>query len=59
MSAPDLVIDLKKVDGKKRQAALDIILKEKGFARVSIDGEILVEPQKPMLDVRGFVLLIH
>jgi len=52
------ILDLKKVDGKKRQAALDIILKEKGFARVSIDGEILVEPQKPMLDFAGVSVVL-
>ena len=52
------ILDLKKVDAGKRQAALDIILKEKGFARVSIDGEILVEPVKPMLDFAGVSVVL-
>jgi 23S rRNA (uracil1939-C5)-methyltransferase len=52
------ILDMKKVDARKRQAALDIILKEKGIARVSIDGEILVEPQKPMLDFTGVSVVL-
>ena len=47
------ILDMKKPDARKRQAAVDIVLKEKGFARISIEGEILVEPQKPMLDFGG------
>jgi 23S rRNA (uracil1939-C5)-methyltransferase len=50
--------DLKKVDAKKRQAAVDIVLKEKGVARVSIATEILIEPHKPMIDVGGVPVIL-
>jgi 23S rRNA (uracil1939-C5)-methyltransferase len=47
------MLDMKKPDQKKRQAATDIILREKGIARVSVEGEIVVEPQKPAIDIGG------
>lgn len=47
------MLDMKKPDQKKRQAATDIMLREKGIARISVEGEIIVELHKPMLDIAG------
>lgn len=47
------MMDMKKPDPRKRQAATDILLREKGIARVSVEGEIIVEPHKPLLDIGG------
>lgn len=52
------MLDMKKPDQKKRQAATDIILRERGIARVSVEGEIIVEPQKPVLDVGGVTVVL-
>lgn len=52
------MLDMKKPDPRKRQAATDIILREKGIARVSVEGEIVVEPQKPVLDVGGVSVVL-
>lgn len=41
--------EMKKPDQKKRQAAIDLCLKEKGVGRISVADEILVEPQKPVI----------
>lgn len=51
-------MDMKKPDSKKRQAATDIMLREKGIARVSIEGEIVVEPHKPLLDIGGVQVVL-
>ena len=50
--------DMKKPDPRKRQAATDIILREQGIARISIEGEIIVEPQKPVLDIGGVPVVL-
>jgi 23S rRNA (uracil1939-C5)-methyltransferase len=50
--------DLRKPDAKKRQAAVDICLKEKGIARISLESEILVEPQKPMVEFGGIPVVL-
>jgi 23S rRNA (uracil1939-C5)-methyltransferase len=52
------MMDMKKPDPRKRQAATDIMLREKGIARISIEGEIIVEPQKPVLDVGGVPVVL-
>ncbi|MGV3548274.1 class I SAM-dependent RNA methyltransferase [Rhizobium sp.] len=52
------MMDMKKPDAKKRQAATDIMLREKGIARVSVEGEIIVEPQKPVLDIGGVSVVL-
>jgi len=52
------MLDMKKPDAKKRQAATDIMLREKGISRVSIDGEIVVEPHKPLLDIGGVSVVL-
>jgi 23S rRNA (uracil1939-C5)-methyltransferase len=50
--------DLRKPDAKKRQAAIDIVLKEKGIARISLSSEILVEPQKPIVEFGGVPVVL-
>jgi 23S rRNA (uracil1939-C5)-methyltransferase len=50
--------DLRKIDAKKRQAAVDLVLKEKGVARLSIAAEIIVEPQKPVADFGGVPVVL-
>lgn len=50
--------DLKTPDARKRQAAIDLCLKERGVARISIASEILVEPQKPMIDFGGVPVVL-
>lgn len=52
------MLDMKKPDAKKRQAATDIMLREKGISRVAIEGEIIVEPRKPLLDVGGVSVVL-
>ena len=52
------MLDMKKPDGKKRQAATDIMLREKGISRISVDGEIIVEPRKPLLDIGGVSVIL-
>ena len=52
------MLDMKKPDARKRQAATDIMLREKGISRVSVDGEIVVEPHKPLLDVGGVSVIL-
>lgn len=50
MSGLDLAADgTKKLDDRQRRAAVEAVLSERGIARVSINGEVLVEPQKPVL----------
>lgn len=39
----------KKLDDRQRRAAVEAVLAERGIARVSINGEVLVEPAKPMI----------
>ncbi|MFM2281558.1 MAG: hypothetical protein RLZZ444_3789, partial [Pseudomonadota bacterium] len=46
-------LDLRKPDARKQQAAIDLAIKEKGIARISLGSEVLVEPQKPELDFGG------
>jgi 23S rRNA (uracil1939-C5)-methyltransferase len=40
---------LPKLSDARRRSAVEVILKLKGIARVSLDGEILVEPIKPVI----------
>ncbi|TPW28815.1 class I SAM-dependent RNA methyltransferase [Martelella alba] len=48
---------LKKPSEKRRQAAIKAALTLKGIARLSIDDEILVEPDKPSLSIDGVALV--
>jgi len=50
--------DLKKPDARKRQAATDLAMREKGLARVSLGTEILVEPFKPVIDFGGVQVVL-
>ncbi len=52
------MLDMKKPDPRKRQAATDIVLREKGIARVSVAGEIVVEPQKPLVEIGGVSVVL-
>jgi 23S rRNA (uracil1939-C5)-methyltransferase len=52
------LMDMKKPDPRKRQAATDILLREKSIARVAIEGEIIVEPRKPTLDIGGVSVIL-
>ncbi|MDB5525923.1 MAG: rumA, partial [Rhizobium sp.] len=50
--------DLKKPDPKKRPAAVDLCLKDKAIARISLASEILVEPVKPMVEFGGVQVVL-
>ncbi|TDX88717.1 23S rRNA m(5)U-1939 methyltransferase [Neorhizobium sp. R1-B] len=45
--------DLKPLSDKQRRAATETVLGLKGIARVSVNGEVLIEPQKPLIDFGG------
>lgn len=54
LSGLDLALEgLKKVSDRERRAAIETVLGTRGIARLSLNGEILVEPQKPELDFSG------
>ncbi|MBB4064393.1 class I SAM-dependent RNA methyltransferase [Gellertiella hungarica] len=54
MSGLDIAADgVKKPDERQRRAAIEAVLAERGIARVSLNGEILVEPARPVLDFGG------
>ncbi|MUZ61515.1 class I SAM-dependent RNA methyltransferase [Agrobacterium vitis] len=38
---------------RERRAITEVVLKMRGVARVSVNGEIVIEPHKPMLDFGG------
>lgn len=44
---------IRKVGDKERRALTQAVLATRGIARVSLDGEVLIEPQKPTLDFGG------
>lgn len=44
---------VKSLDDRTRRAAIEAVLKERGIARVTVNGEVLVEPVKPVLDFGG------
>jgi 23S rRNA (uracil1939-C5)-methyltransferase len=50
--------DLKKPDARKRQAATDLAMRERGVARVSLASEILVEPHKPLVEFGGVQVVL-
>lgn len=49
---------LKLTSDKRRQAAIRAAMTLKGIARLSIGNEIIVEPQKPVLDIDGTSLVM-
>lgn len=54
MTGLDIAADgLKGLGDKQRRAATETALALRGIARVSVNGEILIEPQKPLLDFGG------
>lgn len=44
---------VKKISARERRAVTETVLSLRGIARVSNDGEILIEPQKPEIDFSG------
>jgi 23S rRNA (uracil1939-C5)-methyltransferase len=44
---------VKKIGDRERRAVTECVLRLKGIARVSHDGEIMIEPQKPEIDFGG------
>ncbi len=54
LSGLDLAIEgVKKLSDQQRRKAIEIVLSLRGIARVSLDGEILVEPTKPIVEFGG------
>lgn len=54
LSGLDLAADgLKKLDDKQRRAVTEAVLSLKGITRVSVNGEIVLEPTKPVIDFGG------
>jgi 23S rRNA (uracil1939-C5)-methyltransferase len=54
LSGLDLAIEgVKKLSDQQRRKAVETVLGLRGIARVSLDGEILVEPVKPSIDFGG------
>lgn len=49
-------MDLRKPDARKRQTAIDLCLREKGLARLTLGDEILIEPEKPVVDFGGVMV---
>jgi len=50
----DVAIDgVKQVSDRQRRDVTEAVLKLRGIARVSVNGEIVIEPQKPLLDFSG------
>jgi 23S rRNA (uracil1939-C5)-methyltransferase len=48
---------LKPLADKQRRSVTETVLSLKGIARVSLNGEILIEPQKPEIDFGGVKVL--
>lgn len=44
---------VKTLDDRARRAAVEAVLKERDIARVTVNGEVLVEPARPVLDFGG------
>ncbi|MGE6782394.1 class I SAM-dependent RNA methyltransferase [Ensifer adhaerens] len=54
LSGLDLSVDgIKKLDDRERRRTVEAVLGERGIARVSLNGEIIVEPAKPVIDFGG------
>ena len=54
LSGLDLAFEgVKKIGDRERRAVTQCVLALRGIARVSNDGEILIEPQKPEIDFGG------
>mgnify|MGYP001194422859 CR=1 FL=1 len=54
LSGLDLAADgLRPLSDRQRRAVTETVLGLRGIARVSVDGEIVIEPQKPLIDFGG------
>ncbi|NEJ71357.1 RNA methyltransferase [Rhizobium phaseoli] len=54
LSGLDIAVDeVKKLSDPQRRKAVETVLGLRGIARVSLNGEILVEPSKPLVDFGG------
>ncbi|MGO4133930.1 class I SAM-dependent RNA methyltransferase [Rhizobium brockwellii] len=54
LSGLDISVDeVKKLSDSQRRKAIETALSLRGIARVSLNGEILVEPSKPMVEFGG------
>jgi 23S rRNA (uracil1939-C5)-methyltransferase len=54
LSGLDLAVEgIKKLDDRERRRTVEAVLGTRGIARVSLNGEIIVEPVKPLIDFGG------
>ncbi|EJZ20466.1 class I SAM-dependent RNA methyltransferase [Rhizobium sp. Pop5] len=54
LSGLDVAVDdVKKLSDPQRRKAVETVLGLRGIARVTLNGEILVEPSKPLIDFGG------
>ncbi|WP_064706316.1 class I SAM-dependent RNA methyltransferase [Rhizobium bangladeshense] len=54
LSGLDIAADeIKKLSDPQRRKAIETVLGLRGIARVTVNGEILVEPSKPLIDFGG------
>ena len=54
LSGLDLAVEgVKKLSDQQRRKAIEVVLGLRGIARVSLDGEILIEPSKPIVEFGG------
>lgn len=54
LSGLDLAVEgVKKLSDQQRRKAIEVVLGLRGIARVSLDGEILIEPVKPIVEFGG------
>jgi 23S rRNA (uracil1939-C5)-methyltransferase len=54
LSGLDLAVEgVKKLSDQQRRKTVEVILGLRGIARVSLDGEILIEPAKPVVEFGG------
>ncbi|QKK24826.1 class I SAM-dependent RNA methyltransferase [Rhizobium hidalgonense] len=54
LSGLDIAVDeVKKLSDPQRRKAVETVLSLRGIARVSLNGEILIEPSKPLVDFGG------
>ena len=54
LSGLDVAIDgIKALADKERRTVTETVLALRGIARVSVNGEIVIEPRKPLIDMAG------
>ncbi|ACP24289.1 RNA methyltransferase [Sinorhizobium fredii NGR234] len=52
-SGLDLAFEDIKLSDRQRRSTVEAVLGERGIARVSLNGEIIIEPVKPLIDFDG------